>query len=221
MTATIVDNAINILIVDDHKLVTKLISNHFNGQEDSHKIKTANGFVDAINAVKNNNVEIALLDVMLPDGDGIDLAKELLKLDDNIKIIFLTAINSKKIILDAVKLGAVGFLSKSSQLREINEAIEFVKKGEKYFCQESLRLLVGNSVEQDKRRNHIFDSEVLTEREKEILKMIVDELTIAEISEQLSVSRRTVETHKRNLMNKLGAKSTISLVKMVYENKLL
>jgi DNA-binding NarL/FixJ family response regulator len=221
MTTTVVSESTNILIVDDHKLVTKLISNHFDRQEVQHTIRIANGFEDAIGSALSNNIDIALLDVMLPDGDGIELAKRLIEINSSMKIIFLTALNSKKIILDAVKLGAVGFLSKTSHLKEINEAIEFVKKGEKYFCQDSLKILVGNSVDGDVRNDHISDSDKLTDREKEILRLVVDEYTIAEIAEHLSLSRRTVETHKRNLMAKLGAKSTISLVKMVYENKIL
>lgn len=225
-----VKKQINILLVEDHKLVSKLISEYFEKNYEMIKFSCANGYNEAIAIIESEKVDVAILDVMLTDGDGLELAQEILNIDKSIKIIFLTALNSKKVVLDAVKIGATGFLSKTAHLSEINNSIEFALKGEKYFCQETIKTLVSNGtsngveshnqnalIAQNQSAHDVLD--VLTERESEIVEFLVNEYTIAEISDELSLSKRTIETHKKNILNKLGVKSTISLIKLYYERK--
>ena len=212
----------NLMIVDDHRMVSNLFSIYLNQKESSVKlIGTAANCKQAREITRKNKIDVCLLDIMLPGMSGFEFAKELLYVNRFVKIIFLTALNSKKVINKAIELGASGFLTKSSELHEIHDAIVKVQKGDRYFCKDALQKLLGSHLEKRERENYIDGNGTLTKREKEALKLIVDENKITEIADKLHISPRTVQTHKKNIMRKLKVNTTVALVKTVYEKKLL
>jgi DNA-binding NarL/FixJ family response regulator len=212
---------VKILIADDHKLVSKLIFSYLQGHQNISMIGSANSGDEAIDIVANNDVDVAILDILMPDKNGLQLAQEILAIKPNTKIIFLTSILSRKVITDALRFGAKGFITKSANLEEILDAIRLVLRGDRYFSRDCMKVFIDESVDNDEIYDYVNKVNDLTEREKEILGFIIHEYSIPEIAEKLCLSNRTVETHKKNIMTKLGVKSTIALVKLVYEKQIL
>jgi DNA-binding NarL/FixJ family response regulator len=210
-----------ILIADDHKVVANLLKAHLEDINLFQTIKTAFSCKEAIESAKENKVDVILLDIILPDGNGIEVAKEIMKFNPSVKIIFLTSLCSKSLIMECFEIGARGFLLKTANFDETIEAIKIVKKGDKYFCRDCLKALVEEDYQNDEYVNYIKHSLDLTDREKEILRLLVEECTVPEIAGKLYLSARTVESHKRNIMTKFGAKTVIGLVKMVLTKNLI
>lgn len=211
---------INILIADDHKVVANLLKAYLDDAMKFGNIFTAYTKKGIMEVLKKQKIDIVLLDILLPDANGLDVGKEILEKYSDAQLIFLTAINSRSVILECFKVGAKGFLFKSANIEETLQAIETVSFGDKYYSRECLNILIQEEVHTEEYATYIQHSTDLTDREKEILKMLVEEKNIPEIADKLNLSPRTVETHKRNIMAKYGAKTTIGLVKMVLNKQL-
>lgn len=211
----------NILIADDHKLVAKLIYSYLVNFVNMNLVGSASSGEEVIEIARANRVDLVLMDIVMPGMNGLVTAKALYEIDPKIKIIFLSGLNNKNIIHEAIKIGADGFLTKNASIEEIIEGIQTVLRGDKYFSKECMNVYV----KEQEAETAVFGggqiSEILTEREKEIMEMVVAEMNVNEIADKLCLSPRTVETHKRNIMTKLGVKSTVALVKMFYETKIL
>ena len=173
--------------------------------------------------VSQNNATILVLDISMPVKDGIEVIKEFSKKGFPCKVIILSSYDDLKIIQEVMKLGASGYLTKQCAGENIVEAIFAVTNGEEYFCN-TVREKIFTTATKDysklnKYKPTILD--LLTEREIEIITLIALEFSGKEISEKLYISTNTVETHRKNIMKKLKAKNTISLVKYALKNKLI
>lgn len=173
--------------------------------------------------VIQNRTTILVLDISMPKKDGIEVIKEFTKKGYPCKVIILSSYDDLKIIKEVMKLGVSGYLTKQCAGESIVEAIQAVANGEDYFCN-SVREKIFNSATKDhsklNKENQTVDS-ILTGRELEIITLIALEHSGKEISEKLFISTNTVETHRKNIMKKLKAKNTISLVKFALKNKLI
>ena len=173
--------------------------------------------------VTANKTDILVLDINMPEKDGIEVIKEFAKKGFPCKVIILSSYDDIKIIQEVMKLGANGYLTKQCAGENILEAIQVVSTGEEYFCNIVREKIFSNATEnidklnKDKPQNKIF----LSGREIEIITLIALEFSGKEISEQLFISTNTVETHRKNIMKKLKAKNSISLVKYAIKNKLV
>ncbi len=210
----------NILIADDHKLVAKLLQSYLANFFNMRLVGSVRTGKEVIESVKESDVDLILMDILMPEMNGIETAKEVHKLDPNIKIVFLSAMTNKHIISQAMKSGASGYLTKTASIEEIVEALQTVLKGEKYFSKECMQVFLGEGESNDFVPVDGSMIEMLTDREKEILKLVCQDMGAIEIAEKLYLSPRTVETHKKNIMTKLGVKSTVSLVRLVFERNL-
>jgi len=155
----------------------------------------------------------------LPDGDGIQLCKELVKAQPNLKVIALTTYNQNILVKNMIRNGAHGFLLKNTSLEELQRAIETVYRGEQYLQTEIKESLLRDTLGTTAQRTTFRPR--LTRREKEVLQLIMDELTTTEIGEKLFISPKTVETHRLNLLQKLGVRNTAGLVKEAINQGLL
>lgn len=212
---------LSILIADDHHFVLELLKLHVASQHIFNTIETADSKKDVLNHLEKSKYDIILLDIMFKDGNITEDLKNISLSYPDTKVILLSGINNKKTLIECYKAGIRGFILKSSHQSEVTEAIQFVLKGDKYYCKECLNILVEETIEHQEYVNYIDDNEILTGREKEILQYIVDELSVKEIADKLCISQRTAETHKRNIMEKLGTKTTLGLVKKVIMKNLL
>lgn len=207
-----------ILIVDDHPLVGDGISTMIQDVPYLHISAAVKTVSDAIIAVRVHRPDVILLDISLPDGDGLQALELIRSMDRQVKVLALTSTNEAGIISQFLARGGNGFLLKNMERQELIDAIEAVESGRIFLSQSANQKLL----EQFQNVNEaVRQAPVLTRREKEILQLLGEGLTGPQIASQLFLSPYTVETHRKNLMQKLNARSTQMLLKMAKEQKLV
>ena len=208
---------IKILVVDDHQVVLDGIQSMLE-QEKGISIagKLMNG-PDALEFLKTNPVDVTLIDINMPGMDGIELCKAIQKMHPDIKVLALTTFNEVSFITNMMKSGANGYLLKNTTKEELITAIKTIQQGEQYLAREVQEKLISASF--GKKDTAYIPK--LTRREKEVLKLIMEEFTTKEIAEKLFISTATVETHRLHLLNKLGVRNTAGLVKVAIEKGLV
>lgn len=209
---------IRVCITDDHQLVLEGLALLLNGQENITITRLCNSAAALFDFLESDSADVILLDINMPDMNGIEACKIVKKKYPGIKIIGLSMIAENNLIRLMLKNGADGYLHKNAGKAEIIQAIQDVGEGKRFLSGEVTDILIGNA-DTAKLANAPFPK--LSSRETQILKMIVDEKTTSEISEELFISFGTVETHRRNIMIKLGAKNTAGLVRIALEYKLI
>lgn len=200
-----------ICIVDDHQIVREGIAALLIGVPD---IEVKALFPDAQSIIKfleKDLPDVLLLDIGLPDIDGIELAERFKILYPDLPILIISANTDDKHLIGAIKAGVRGFLPKDTEKIELCEAIRKVALGEKYFSSEISQNLQNAFI------NH-FETSELSEREKEVAILLTDGLSFKEIGGRLFISERTVETHKNNAIKKLGLRNTMQLVAWAVKN---
>lgn len=208
---------IKIAITDDHTIVIEGIKNMLKSDKQIEILQSFENLKDTFENL-NNSIEVLLLDINLPDGNGIIACKELLEMRKDLKIIALTNFEDSIFIKQILKNGAMGYLLKNTSKTELTEAIKEVNKGNRYLPKNISDILLNDSI-------GIFNSNYfvpkLTSREKEILALIIKEYTTDEIANELFLSNKTVESHRSNLMQKLGVKNSAGLVRVAFEKGLV
>ena len=207
-----------IAITDDHVMVLKGIETMLTGTPEIEVVGTYKDAKETINRISKDQPDILLLDINLPDINGIDLCKQLLKKDPDLKIIALTSFEETSFVKRILNNGAHGYLLKNIDKLELLDAFKTVLSGEQYLQKNIQKNLLLHAVGSKKSNSLIVN---LTRREKEVLQAISEELTTQEISEKLFISPKTVETHRMNLMSKLGAKNSVGIIKIAIEKQLL
>lgn len=208
---------INIYIVDDHALFRdglKLLLTNLNF---IGKIFEANNGDEFVNGLKNNPVDIALVDIEMPVMNGIEAARQAREIQPSIKILALSMYSDKNYYLSMIDAGACGFLLKNSNFDEVEKAITDVCNDKSYISIEILNEILKYP---EKASFNVLESE-LTERETEVLLLICKGLTNTEIAEKLVLSKRTVDKHRENLLLKTQSKNTANLVIYAIKNGLL
>ncbi|SEA99058.1 two component transcriptional regulator, LuxR family [Flavobacterium gillisiae] len=214
---------IRIHLADDHQVLIDGMRTLLNTVPNFEVIGFSLDGTNLYDEVISNKANILILDISMPNKDGIEVIKEFTKKGYPCKVIILSSYDDLKIIQEVMKLGVSGYLTKQCAGENIVEAIQAVANGEEYFCN-TVREKIFNTATKDNsklnKENPIVDS-ILTGRELEIIILIALEHSGKEISEKLFISTNTVETHRKNIMKKLKAKNTISLVKFALKNKLI
>ncbi len=214
---------IRVYICDDHKLVVEGISLMLS---DEQAIEFA-GFsptgedLVALAKTEPRFCDVLLLDINLPGINGIEVCKVMKQLQPAIKIIALSMLKELSLVKMMLKNGADGYLVKNAGKTEIVAAIRAIQEGKRFIDEELKDLLLSDFTTNVKQRRSTELVPSLSRREKEILQLILDEHTAAEIAEKLYISTGTVETHRRNMLSKLGARNTAGLVRMAMEYDLL
>ncbi|HET8859720.1 response regulator transcription factor [Marivirga sp.] len=208
---------IKVLLVDDHRLIRDGIRFYLEKQGDDISIagEASDGKQALIFLEKNPEaVDIMLTDISMPEMNGVELATEVNKKFPTIKIIALTMIKDSQYVKQMLQAGASGYLLKNAREKDIVDAVKAVYAGETYYAQEATKAIM------DFMSKKKQDSDVIaiSKREKEVLRLIIDELSNQEIADKLFISIRTVEAHKRNLMEKTGSKTLAGLVKYAINN---
>mgnify|MGYP001028604518 CR=1 FL=1 len=211
---------INILLVDDHQIIIDGLRGLLEEDDSIGNLYEAQNGLQTIQIAKAETIDLVLLDINLPDKSGFDICQELKKDENCPKIIALTMHGNAGYINKMIKSGVDGYLLKNTGREELLKAIQVVMGGNRYFSREVTDLLVAGIHEPKKPKSSDFIQK-LTRREKEILKLIIDELTTDEIAAQLFISPSTVITHRKSLLRKLNAKNVAGLVKKAFEFGLL
>ncbi len=209
---------VNIAITDDHELILKGFESLLVNEKEIHVVGKYSSAQDTLDNINKDAPDVLLLDINLPDINGIDLCKILLKEYPTLKIIALSNFDETSFVKRILNNGAQGYLLKNTNTQELVNAISQVLKGEIYLQSDIQKKLLNKSLGKTVSNSLIIK---LTRREKEVLQGIYEELTTQEIAEKLFISFKTVETHRMNLMSKLGARNTAGIIKIAIEKDLL
>ncbi|MEQ9308913.1 MAG: response regulator transcription factor [Balneolaceae bacterium] len=207
-----------ILLADDHKIVRDGIKALIEDEKNFNVVAEAENGLEAIELCKNIDIDIAIIDMNMPKMNGIELIVQLRKEYKNLKLLVLSMVNQHDIIKKSVESGVNGYLLKSSSSEELLTALQTIIDGGHYFCEESTKTIMEGLAGINPRKYTAIEE--ITVREREVLTLICKELTNAEIAERLNISIRTVDSHRRNLLQKIGAKNTAGLVKFAIKTGL-
>ncbi len=210
---------IKLAIVDDHPLIRKGLKSLFEEFEDLKVITEADNGKTFIDSLLENIPDIVILDLDMPEMDGIEVTDYLHKNHPEIKILILTMYDDDAFITHLIEKGANGFLTKDNKDEIVLSAIFSIMEMGYYFDERVNRVLVQEFIEGEKIKPK-FKQVNLSKREIEIIKLICKEYTCKEISEKLFLSVRTIEDYKDNMMKKVGARNTIGLVMFAVNNNL-
>jgi DNA-binding NarL/FixJ family response regulator len=201
-----------VLIVDDHPIVVEGIRRLLNDKGISQNCLVAFSVEECMSIINHFIPELILLDINLPDGNGIDLCSVIVKKIPGIKIIALSSFGDRSYITRMMENGAMGYLLKNSSEDEIINAIKDVMSGKKH---------LGFDVAENLKNDKLSKNTILTRREKEVLTLIANGFTNLEIAEKSFISPHTVDSHRKNLLLKLSARNTAELVKIALCNELI
>ena len=212
------NRTIKIFIVDDYPMIKEGLCAYLKDFDRFEVVDTATNGIEAFEKLKSIDVDIVLMDIQMPKMNGIELTELLLKRNPDQKIIILTMFGDVAYIKKLLQLGVMGYILKDIGKTELYNALEIVFSGGQYYSKEVTEVMMnklrGGS---PKSFNVITD---LTEREKEILHLILKQKGNQEIADELFISPRTVEAHKRNMLTKTNSKNLAGLVIFALENQI-
>jgi len=212
---------IKVFVTDDHELYLEGLCLLLKKQEGIEVVGSCLNAEDLLKNLSNHQIDILLLDVHLPDMEEEEVLKKIRQIKPDLKVLYLTMMRGTRYIHKLMKYGLQGYLLKNAGIEELKSAIQTVAGGGTYYSKEINIMDVSN----DFRNTITIDDkqvdEILSKREIEILKLICKEYSNAEIADKLFLSISTVETHRKNLISKLGVNNTVGLVKFAIKNKLI
>ena len=213
---------IKILIADDHDLIHNGIKNMLRPIKKYKIIGKASNGEEAVQKAMELKPDIILMDISMPVLNGIEATKIITDKFPDIKIIALTQYEEQEYVVQILKSGGSGYLLKNSKKNEFVEAIESVLSGKKVFSKKISEQLINGLIHKTTTDDKPEEHEIpLTKREIEIIKKIADDMSNQQIADELHISLRTVETHRRNLMQKLNVKTVVALLKYAAQHNII
>ncbi|MDX1590546.1 MAG: response regulator transcription factor [Balneolaceae bacterium] len=211
---------IKVLLADDHKIVKDGIKLMLEPQTGIDVVLTAENGKEVLEKLKKEHVDLIIMDINMPEMDGIETTRKVMEKYPDIKVLALTMSNDDLHIRQMIQAGASGYIMKSAGRGELKEAIHTIMDGNHYFSDEATESIMKDLIK-GKGKSTSTDPINITDRELEILELIVQEYTNQEIAEKLFISSRTVDAHRRNLLQKTGARNTAGLVKFAFQHNLV
>ncbi|KAB8156057.1 response regulator [Kordia sp. TARA_039_SRF] len=208
------EKVINVGIADDHSLFREGIRLIIDDYENTQLTLEAENGQDLLTKLQNNTPDVILLDLEMPKMDGVETLRYLTEnsIYPDLKIIVLTMHKEARMIAYLMELGANGYLMKDAEPREFEEAIRTVYEEGHYFNESVSQAMLKSLKDKSGKVPTLKNNYQLTSREMEVLQLIAKGLTTSEIGEKLFLSKRTIEGHRKNLISKLGARNTATLI---------
>jgi len=209
-----------LLIVDDHQMLLDGIRALLQDENQFEIIAEAHNGTQALSILKENEIDIVLTDINMPEMDGITLSQKIHSEYPDTKIIALSMFSERQTIRDMVDAGVSGYILKNTGKEELVSALTKIAAGGLYFGDEvtnEMMRMMNEPEKSDDKQNQVN----LTLREREILKLISKEYSNSQIANELFISERTVETHRKNIFRKTNTKSIVGLIKYAYEHQLV
>jgi NarL family two-component system response regulator LiaR len=208
-------NAIRILIVDDHPMVRSGLQDFILTRDGMQLVGEAQNGVEAVEFCATHDVDVVLMDMVMPLMDGSEATRRILALGKPVKIIALTSFHEQNLVEQAMKAGATSYLLKNVTAQELVEAIKAASGGFSMLAPEATKALIQSN---HPRHEVGFD---LTEKEREILALLAKGLSNQEISNQLHISISTVKYHTANIFSKLGVRNRVEATTIALEHHLV
>ena len=204
---------IKVLVVDDHTIVRDGICALLAFAGDIEVTGVASNGREALDAIGQSRPDVVLMDIAMPILDGLEATQRICKEAPEIKVIILSQYDDKEHVLSLLEAGASGFISKTAVSAELPSAIRYVHRGESFLSPTVARYLVDDYKQGVAWRDDSDSYKQLTEREKDVFKLLAEGHTAQEIADMLVISPKTVAGHKANIMAKLGFGNTLDLIK--------
>ena len=205
---------IKVILVDDHVVVRDGIKSLLLSDNEIEVISEASNYNSLKDILSITKPDIIIMDISLPDKNGIDITREIITDYKEIEVLILSMYTEEDFIVNAVKAGAKGYLPKNTTKEELLDAVKTICSGGEYFSSKISGILMKSLM----KNSNVPEEKNLSKREKEILSLFAEGLSNAEIAEKLFISIRTVESHKNHIMQKLELKSGVEMVKYAIKN---
>jgi DNA-binding NarL/FixJ family response regulator len=213
-------NDCKILIVDDHQMIRDLIGFMLEGKSEFEIAGKVSTLAEAEQVLRKQKVDLCILDLSLPEGDGLELIRSVAKDKPDVKFLILSMYASPTNIQQAIRLGAQGFLPKDASGEELMRGIEDVSQGRKYYSPKVTEMLISDWTPEQPKGGYIDKINQLSRREKQILSAVVDGKSNHDIADYYGISKRTAENHRSRILKKTGARSFMELARVVMENRM-
>jgi len=204
--------SISIVIVDDHKIMRDGLRIILENEKDVEIIGEADNGRDAVKLISQKNPDIAIMDIGMPEMNGIEATRQIFKESPDVKVIALSMHYDIQFVSGMLKAGAKGYLLKDCAGSELVLAIKTVERGNTYICQDITNTLI-NDYSKYQAIDHDVEETILTGRENEILQLLTEGKSTKEIAHKLFISVKTVEAHRANIMQKLDIRNLPELTK--------
>jgi DNA-binding NarL/FixJ family response regulator len=216
--------SINVLLVDDHAIMREGVASLLSTEEGITVIGRLSSGEEVVNELGNYHPDVILMDIMMSGMTGLEATRWVKETNPNIKVIIVSSEIKKEFVATGIKCGIDGYLPKDTDKQMLVEAIRTVVKGEKYFNNAIMNLVfedLFHKGEKEGKKSGQKITEGLTKRESEIMEHVAMGKTNREVADTLSISIKTVETHKTNILEKLGLKNTAQLVQYAIRHNII
>lgn len=212
------DSELKIVIADDHKMFIDGVRSLLSKEKKLNFVCEALDAETALDYIRNNAVDLLITDISMPGMSGTELTKKIKEEFPQVKVLVLTMFNDPAIIREILEVEAEGYILKNTGKQELLSAISNIMDDGTFYSNEVMNLMLKNS--RPRSINSVIKEE-LTSRETEILKLVCEEYTTAGIAEKLFISPRTVDTHRKNILEKTRSKTIVGLIKYAFENNII
>jgi DNA-binding NarL/FixJ family response regulator len=205
-----------ILLADDHALVRHGLRMVLNAAPDLEVTAEADDGAEAVELALREEVNLAVLDVMMPRKTGLQAAAELSRLRPELKLLMLSMHDSEQYLFEALKAGASGYVLKTAADRDLVEAVRAAMRGEPFLYPAAVTALIRDYLAREE-----TPADPLSPRELQVLKLIAEAFTSDQIAQELGISRRTVDRHRENILSKLGMRDRVELTRYAIRRGLI
>ena len=204
--------AARLLLADDHVMVRRGLRLVLDAEPDLEVVAEASDGLEALELVRRVEIDLAVLDVSMPRSTGLQATRELLALRPGLRVLMLSMHDNEQYLFEALKAGASGYVLKTAADRDLVEACRAALRGEPFLYPSAIAALVRDFLIRA-REGDVAPTDPLTPRELQVLKLVAEAHTSEQIAEALTISRKTVERHRENLMGKLGMRDRVELTR--------
>ena len=201
-----------ILVADDHPIVLKGLRSVLNAQPDLEVVAEATDGEEAVRQALSEDIHLAILDISMPRKTGLQAAREITHRRPEVRVLMLSMHDNEQYLFEAIRMGASGYVLKSAVDRDLVEASRAAMRGEPFLYPGAVRALMREYLDRVRAGEAIHD-EMLTPREEEIVKLVAEAHTNDEIAALLHISKKTVERHRANVLEKLGMRDRVELTR--------
>lgn len=211
-------NKIKLLLVDDHKVVRTGLRLVFENEKNIEIVADVGNGEKALLEVRKHHPDVVISDISMPEMNGIELTERIIADFPNTSVLILSMHNDEEYIIDALEAGAMGYIPKDSDETEIVSAVENLSNGKMYYSSSISDVFARKLI---KKKGREVEEKKMTAREMEVIELIVNGYSNKEIATELTVSKRTIDNHRSNLMRKLKARNTADIVRIAIIKELV